>query len=415
MGSRSRIRPLLFAAACCVLASCGLLSEPSVRLLTDRPELAAYVERYNVRQGDFRVEVQYREQPGQAVLDGEQADVVVGEWLASPQLLDRFESTADIVKPGRIEPSWFYAGLLSMGSKDNRPVLIPLSFDLPAVAFCQSSVPDDLPSMFMPLELMRSMSPGFNSTAKNGSASSLGFSPLWNLDFLILSSKLLGARFHAGRGGLPAWDTDGLARTLDYLRAWITSANGGKDRDKAFADKNLVQPYYKLLTAKKTLFALARFTDYFALPEDKRKDLDYRWLSSNGVIPVEDDVVFAGVLRSARNKRGAKAFLEWFFTLQNQRSFLEVAQSLRIGVFGVTDGFSSFKIINEKDMAQKYPILLGHVPLESLLEFPDTLPDNWVKVRDEVILPWISRATVGDDTADLSTRIDEWHAAAMKK
>ena len=31
------------------LAGCGLLSDQTVRLLTDRPEMAAYVERYNAR------------------------------------------------------------------------------------------------------------------------------------------------------------------------------------------------------------------------------------------------------------------------------------------------------------------------------------------------------------------------------
>ena len=55
------------------LAGCGLLSDQTVRLLTDRAEMAAYVERYNARQTDVRVEVIYDEEPAQAVLDGRAA------------------------------------------------------------------------------------------------------------------------------------------------------------------------------------------------------------------------------------------------------------------------------------------------------------------------------------------------------
>ena len=37
--------------------------------------------------------------------------------------------------------------------------------------------------------------------------------------------------------------------------------------------------------------------------------VDFRWLSQDGLIPVADNVLFAGVLRSSRNKGGARAVL----------------------------------------------------------------------------------------------------------
>jgi hypothetical protein len=366
--------------------SCGLVSDPTVRLMTNRPELAAYIERYNSTQDDYRLEIAYVESPAQSVLSGEQADIVIGEWLAAPQIMERFESTADIVKAGRIDPSLFYAGLLAMGSKDNRPVLIPVSFDIPALVFM----------------------------GKNG-PSSMGFSPFWNRVFLSSSAALFGAKIRAGRGGVPAYDPDGLAKTVDFLRDWLDRVNGGKDRDAAFADKNLVQPYYKLIETEKILFAIAAFTDFFALPEEKRRSLDFRWPSREGVIPVMEDVLFAGVLRLAKNKSGAKSFLEWFFSLQNQKSLLDVAQSLRIGVFGVTNGFSAFKSLNERELPQKYPILLGHIPSENLLLFPEILPDNWLEIRDEVFWTWLMRFAKGEETAPLSSVLDDWQAASKKK
>jgi hypothetical protein len=127
-----------------------------------------------------------------------------------------------------------------------------------------------------------------------------------------------------------------------------------------------------------------------------------------------DDVLYAGVPRSARDKSGAKAFLQWFCGLQVQEGLLTVNQSRRIGVFGITNGFSSLKAINEKDLPAKDPLLLGHIPMENLLAFPETLPDNWVKVRDNVVLPWIVDAASGGETPPLEKRLEDWQNAQKK-
>jgi ABC-type glycerol-3-phosphate transport system substrate-binding protein len=405
---------LLVAAACAFIVGCGLIREPTVRMITDRAEMAAYVDRFNALQSDVRIELAWREAPFQSVLDGVQADLVVGEWLASPSVLDRFDSLSDIVKPGRIDPSWFYAGLLSMGSRDNRTVLIPLSFNLPAMVYYRPDMHAELSSMFMPLDTLQPLSKAFNTLSRSGGYSAMGFSPFWNQDFLDAAALLFGARFRPGRNGLPAWDQDGLAKTVDFAHTWLFDVNGGASADEAFTSRNWVQPWYKLITGKKILFALASFTDYFALPEEKRRDLDFRWLSLGNSIPVMNDVLSAGVLRSSRNKRGAKAFLEWFCNPSIQRTLLDLNQSRRIGVFGVTDGFSSLKSINEKELPQRYPFLLGHIPSENILAFPETLPDNWLAVRDQVIRPWIRKSASGTEDRTLEKRLDDW-VKGMKK
>ena len=130
-----RALAILLAAAAGALAGCGFGLEPVVQLITNRAEMAAYVDRYNAVQSDVRVEIAYQDTPSQAVLDGVAGDVVIGEWLATPAVMDRLEALGDIVKPGKIDPAWFYAGLLGMGSRDNRPFLIPISFTLPAIVY----------------------------------------------------------------------------------------------------------------------------------------------------------------------------------------------------------------------------------------------------------------------------------------
>jgi len=395
-----------------ILAGCGLGLESPLRLVTNRAEMAAYVDRFNSLQSDVKVEISYQESPAQAVLDGAAGDVVVGEWLAAPSVMDHLEGLGDVVKPGKIDPAWFYARLLAMGSRDNRPMLVPISFSLPAVVYERQS--QDLPAMLLQLDTLQAMSKAYNRTGKTGVVTNLGFSPAWNPDFLTLTGQLFGAHLRPGRNGLPSWDEGGLRKTVDFTRQWLEGVNGGPDVDQSFSERNLVQPWYKLLSSGKTLFALAPFQDLFQLPEDERRDFDFRWLSQDGVVPVMDNVLFAGVLRTSRDKAGAKAFLQWFCSLPVQLSLLSVNQSRRIGVFGITDGFPAWKSIGEKDLPAKYPLLLGHIPTENLMVFPDTLPDNWVKVRDGVVVPWILDSASGKSADTLDKRLQDWQDAQKK-
>jgi hypothetical protein len=406
---------LACAAGWSALSGCGFGVEPTVRLLTNRAEMAAYVDRFNALQSDVKVEIAYQEVPSQAVLDGMAGDVVIAEWLASPAIMDGLETLTDIVKPGKIDPLWFYSRLLAMGSRDNRPMLIPVSFTLPTIVYLRTD--PELPSMFMPLSLLQTMSRDFNHKSSNGALSAVGFSPLWNasVDFLTTSALVFGARFRPGRNGLPAFDSEGVRKTVEFARTCMSQMDGGFEADEAFSSRNFVQPWYKLLSPpEKIRFALVSFTSLFSLPQEKRRDFDYRWLALDNQIPVLDNVLFAGVLRSSRNKGGAKAFLQWFCSLSTQQSLLNVNQSRRIGVFGITDGFSALKSINEKDLPQKYPALLGHVPQENLLIFPETLPDNWVRLREGVIRPWIVSSVQGKETQALDKTLEEWQKAQKK-
>ncbi len=128
-----------------------------------------------------------------------------------------------------------------------------------------------------------------------------------------------------------------------------------------------------------------------------------------------DDVLFAGILRTSRNKARARQFLQWFCGQQQQATLLDVNQSLRTGVFGVTNGFSSFRATNSRELPQRYPLLLGHTPLENMLVFPDTLPDNWPRLRDEVIAKWIEQSAMGQATEPLDKAIADWQQAAKKQ
>ena len=367
--------------------------------------MAAYVDRFNAIQSDVKVEISYQDTPAQAVLDGVRADAGDRGMAVHARGHGPLDALGDIVKPGKIDPAWFYRGLLAMGSRDNRPFLIPISFTLPAIVYVRAS--QDLPNMFMPLDVLQSMSETFNKTSKNGSITAAGFSSLsdWNADFLTTAALLFGARFGPAADGLPAWDENGLGKTVDFVQKWMAGVNGERRRGRRLFPPHLVQPWYKLLSSGKTLFALASFTDFFALPEEERQGFRFPlalprtpWFPSWTTCSSPA----CCALRATREEPAHSS--SGFAASPVQQCLLTVNQSRRIGVFGVTNGFSALKSINEKDLPQKYPLLLGHVPQENFLAFPETLPDNWVKIRDGVIEPWIVQKAAGQEIARPSTK-----------
>ena len=254
------------------------------------------MDRFNAVQGDVKVGISYQEQPSQAVLDGVSGDVVIGQWLASPAVMDRLDSLLRHREAGQFHPPWFYARFLTWapGTTVRCWFLSPLPF--PPLSDIRTST--DLEYMFMPLDGLQARCHDFNKASKSGTLTAVGFSPFWNLDFLTETALLFGAHFRPGRNGLPAFDQGGLDKTVEYAAApWVATVNGGPAVDAAFASRNLVQPWYKLLSSGKTLFALTSFTEFFAPPEEKRRDFDFRWLSQDNLIPVMDNALFAGILR----------------------------------------------------------------------------------------------------------------------
>jgi len=88
-----------------------------------------------------------------------------------------------------------------------------------------------------------------------------------------------------------------------------------------------------------------------------------------------------------------------------------VNRSLRLGVFGVTSGFSALVALNEKDLPQRHPSLLGRVPAANLLAFPEPLPSGWFRMRDEAVLPWLEQAAATGAAGSLEDALIAWERA----
>lgn len=79
--------------------------------------------------------------------------------------------------------------------------------------------------------------------------------------------------------------------------------------------------------------------------------------------------------------------------------------------FGICNGFSSIKSVNERVFPAYYKNLLGNLPAETALVAPLTLPARWESLKERVIVPYLSDATNTDTEAAVKTieeRIITW-------
>jgi len=382
---------LLFAGL--LIAGCSRVSTSTVFLLTDRSEMAAYVEVFNTAQRDLKVELVYRSHPAAALRKGGTgADVVVAEGLAGADMREHFRSVGDLFGKGRLDPRAFYRSLLETGRQDKSQYLLPLSFNLPIIVFRPAALGEEAPATYVTPDYLRTKSAEFDAR-KGRIARKVGFSPLWKPAFVYYAATLAGAGFRSSDGRSVQWDDSALESTLTRFRDWAKSLDAEDLGD--FDSKFLQVPYFRLIEDGRVLFYLSDSREFLAIPPEKRQNLDFRWLGEKDRIPVGEEILHAGALRRSRNPRGARRFLLWLFQPQTQIRLMETNHFKRLpGVFGVGGGLPALVAVAEKDLPQPhhYPDFVGHIPPRDMLLAAGLLPIGWSSIRDSVVLPWLRDA-----------------------
>ncbi|MFP4362237.1 MAG: hypothetical protein ACLFR1_00075 [Spirochaetia bacterium] len=402
-----RLLPILFIL---ILSGCTLFEDNIAVLWTDQPEIAAYIEIFNSIQNEYRIELMYKESPASALLEGDEEapDIVISRWLANSQLLPEFLPLNNLFESedAQLEENDFYRNLLSPCRYNEQLHLLPVSFNMPLII--ERSEYSDSSSFFYTLEELQSNGQEFNRIA-DGRYHNLGFSPRWDSEFIYFTARLFGTNFRARSRGVN-WNQENLINSLDQCRSWIESANSGTEMDIAFESRYLYDPIYKLVNTGRVRFGFYNLYDYYLLPEVKRDNLSFQWISRNDRIPVSDEVQYIGIHNSTNSRTAAMAFASWFFQPQNQILFLQTFQQKRMRAFGISGGFSSLVEINERELPNFYPSLVGKVPPEEFLLFPSRLPVNWAGIREEVVFPWLESNLDSQEinASALSNNIDEW-------
>jgi ABC-type glycerol-3-phosphate transport system substrate-binding protein len=393
------------------LTGCNLLKSKAITLLTDRAEMAAYVEHFNGLGQDYRVEIAYTKKP-ELILgeNGKTADLIIGSYLNSPLFMEQFEPLDKLFTRNRIDREAFYPELLDRGRLNKKQVLLPISFNLPAVFFKPEVIDSTLPGMLIPLAALREQGAEYNRL-KEDRFIRMGFSPLWEERFLYLNAVLWGTSFNESGGEELAWDQEAMQKALDYSRIWINQDNRGVDKNIEFVNRYLYEPMVKLVEEERVLFYLTSSAEFFSLLEGKGEERDFRWLSHEDRIPVEEEILFIGIPGNAKNKKSALVFLEWFFAPDTQQEILKVNHRKRLKVFGIGNGFSALQKVNELIFPQAYAMLIGHIPAAKMLSFPQNLPSDWREIKSQVIFPWLlDSLTFEQEQSTLKSSIQAFRA-----
>ncbi len=393
-----RLLPLLAPAllAVLLLGGCNLLAKRTVVVWTNRPEMAAYVEYFNARQDFYRIELVYKELPARSWEEGGRPpDLLLDYWLNSPGRIGRLLPLEDLLRRKVVPRQAFYQELLARGALEGKQVLLPFCFQLPAAVFKASNLSGEVPNLALPLDAVRDQGRAFNHL-QGSRFDRVGFSPRWNEEFLYLVTSLFGASFRQAGTAEITWNSAALREAIRYSQSWIREGNRGLEMDRQFADRYLYNPMDQLLAADRILFYMSTADRISALLHAGRDNLNFRWFAHKGKIAVQEDVLWAGIPRRARNVRGAKFFLQWLCQPQTHALILKINHSKRLKVFGICNGFSAFREVTESAFPQAYPWLIGHIPPEDMLQFPAVPPDRWAEVKRQVILPWLVGSLVQD-------------------
>jgi hypothetical protein len=420
-------------------AACSFSNAKIVTVWTDQSVVALYADYFNSAQDKYKAEVFYFENVCDYLAEtrpqgNESPDIVIGNWLNSADALSLFRPIEPYYQNAASIETLFYPGLLEAGRLKNAQVLLPVSFDLYVLAFDQNNIPL-LPDPFsISINDIQTISADYNHM-QSGTWTRIGFSPLWNEEFLFLMTELLGVQWQEAAPGVAAtgaaaprttatlpqtasaepvsWDNATLETTLESLREWVIVANDSVEADDDFYFKYFYEPPDKLAADDRILFTFTRVSDFFKLAKERRDAIDFRWLEhENRIIPIEE-IVYYGVYRNADSKSAASAFTDWFFNEGTQRNLLARGKTTRSAehYFGIANGFSTMRAVTETIFPQYYTGMLGHIPPEEKLVSPGVFPPFFPEIKERVILPYLRekiRQNNSPNTRPLELRFSDW-------
>lgn len=391
-----------------LLISCG--GNNVAQIWTDHPEFALYGEYFNTVQNKYKVTVRYFEYPVEELgKSNSTADIIVGSWLKNTSTRTYFKSLDNIFSAKKLSRSVFYPLLLAIGRIDRNQYLLPVSFNIPALIFSKDRERELSNSFTIGFDEIKELSKSYNTEAK-GAYTRMGFSPLWNDNFLFTAAVLSGASF---REASPLnWDSSALNYSIEYIYNWTHEINTNNQAEEDFTFKYFFEPPEKLIQSGRIFFSYMESRNFFTLSDVNRNNLDFRWITEQNRIPITEDMIFLGILKKAKSTRAAKAFIQWFFQPENQRLLLEYCRINRISqnVFGICDGFSALTPVTEQIFPHFYPELLGRMPPSEYLLPPNELPANWAVIKEKIILPYLAEESRSGNTGknSLEKQISDW-------
>lgn len=415
---------LLFFSS--LLSSCSRQTN-TFTIWTSRVEFASYVEYYNASHENSKAVLVYKEDPFHSLSSARgdsTPDLIISDGLKNSATKRYFHPLDNIIREGgkgdKIDYSIFYKTLYEYGTLGSKTYLLPVSFNLPMLAFgnANESVVGD--SHLIGMDLLKSTSGEFNARNNSDDFTAMGYGVSWNPELLYEFTKIRGGEYRE-KGKYFQWNKNALASCIEEFKKWTTENNQSTTNELNFQFKYLFTPGYKQVVGGRCLYTFYTSDNFFKFKPDQVENLSYRWLGENGKIPVEDNIVMAGIYKKAKNVKRAEDFIIWFMKEQTQKELMERSQNMNLNTrsFGISGGFSSIRSVNETILPIYYRTLLENLPSEENLTLPDILPPNWGAQKENILYPYLLEMVQTDrdpnfpEPLTLEQRIQSWNKSNL--
>ena len=361
-----------------------------VHLDTASAVLAAYADRYNASQERYRVITRYVADPAELLArGGGDADVLIGPWLASAELRERLQPLDRLLRSDRLNAAAFFPSLLRAGQVNGAQMALPLSFSLPAVVVRAADAAEH-PFAVTPEEL----------AARNAG------SPGWDAELVYHAAVLYGAELRLLPDGDIGLDQEAVDRVVELARRLAAAAAGDGRSDERVDELQRTRPPHRLLLDGGIDFFLSDPQGFQEIPEELWSSFAIRWLGSGGSLQPADDLTYAAIRAGARNPRGARSFLLWLFEPATQTALLDLNRREQLAAFGIAGGLPALVEVTTREVAARYPFMLGRAPKAADLSAPAALSADWGRLQREVVLPWLRSALRGAEQPPLAVVIN---------
>ena len=395
--------------------SCKEQEVNQVVIWSDCSEFAQYIELFNKTHTETKAILVYKENPALSlpVQKGElPPDIIIGSWLKGDETIKYFKSINYIFDRNLLTTSIFYPQLIDSGKIDGNFILLPVSFNLPAIIFSNENKDLITDAYTLTIEQIRQIASSYNKKNKKGTYTKIGFLPSTNEDFLYLASKLNDCNFHEEKNKI-TWNEANLNNTIEYVKDWIIKENTSAQTEEDFAFKYLFMSDYRQISSNNTLFAYITSDRLFKIMHEAHQQIDYRWIRNESQIPIEDSDKMLGIYKNAQNQVGATEFITWFFDSQNQEDMLKRKDNLHLDteLFGIAGGFSSLRDVTEHIIPVYYNQLLTNLPPQNLLSAPQKLPARWNSYKTAVLQSYLKASVTATENQPAPTIQDlesEW-------
>lgn len=342
------------------LLSCENESLKIVTLNTTLPEVIPFIDAFNSEHKSIKIMINTSESSTKT------GDLIIFRGQNDSSLYNL--KKIDYLFEKQIDRQTFYEDLLnSVMNSDGSCSVLPLTFNIDGLIYNKKNY-----SNSKDIDI---------KTFTNGT--NLKFSPFWDENFILWYYLSNIPEFNEDK---KYYDAAEFKNSAQGIKNMLENSEEIWDL-KLFNEKYMHLSPQLLVASSLIDYYFFNLSDYLMLAKEYRDNISFSFLSSNGLIPVRDEMIFIGINNISKKSKEAAEIISWMFNVNNQKKFIEDNYK-KHGMFPLFNGeLSTLKDVTKKTITEYYPILKHLIPQTDIITTPMNLPPLWNSLKSGVFKP----------------------------